>query len=117
MEMLGKTRWIIPDGYISGKSGSQTSHDAVCVLNCGPIDAQIALTLYFEDKEPVELSAVCPAQRTHHIRMDRIAQGSVPRDTPYAMLVTSDVPIVVQYSRLDTSADDTALMTTMAFPV
>ena len=41
----------------------------------------------------------------------------IPRDTPYAILVESSEPIVVQYSRLDTSAVEMALMTTIAYPV
>ena len=41
----------------------------------------------------------------------------IPRDTPYAALVESNVNIVVQYSRLDTSEVEMALMTTMAYPV
>ena len=120
MQAAGTRTWIIPDGYISGKSGSQTSHDAVCVLNTGDADARITLTLYFENDEPVSFEAVCPARRTHHIRMDRISAPDgrkVPRDTPYAIAVSSSEPVVVQYSRLDTSAQDTALMTTMAYPV
>jgi hypothetical protein len=43
--------------------------------------------------------------------------GNIPRDTPYAILVESSEPIVVQYSRLDTSAVEMALMTTIAYPV
>ena len=116
----GKTSWIIPDGYISSTSGSQVSHDAVCVLNIGDQDASITLTLYFEDAEPMAFYAKCNARRTHHIRMDKITDPSgnpVPRDTPYAILVNSSCPIVVQYSRLDTTASDTALMTTIAYPL
>ena len=41
----------------------------------------------------------------------------IPRDTPYAMLVESTAPVVAQYSRLDTSAVEMALMTTIAYPV
>lgn len=117
---LGKKVWMIPDGFISSKSGSQTSHDAVCVLNAGRHNANITLTLFFENAEPLMFMEKCPAMRTHHIRMDRIVNKegeSVPRDTPYAILVESDCCVAVQYSRLDTSAPDTALMTTMAFPL
>ncbi len=120
MSNNGKKRWIIPDGYISSTSGSQVSHDAVCVLNLTWRDADITLTLYFEDKEPIVFNASCKAQRTHHIRMDKITDASgalVPRDTPYAIEVNSSCPVVVQYSRLDTTANDTALMTTVAYPL
>lgn len=58
--------------------------------------------------------------RTNHIRMDKIKSKdgyTIPKDTPYALIVESDTPIVVQYSRLDTSSTNMALMTTIAYPV
>ena len=121
MNHFGKKEWMIPDGFISSHSTNQVSHDAVCVLNTTDTDAVIRLTLYFENAEPMTgFEAVCPARRTHHIRMDRIMSEdgkTVPRDTPYAILVQSSVEIAVQYSRLDTSAPEMALMTTMAYPL
>ncbi len=121
MNSCGKKEWMIPDGFISSHSTNQVSHDAVCVLNTSDRDAVIRLSLYFENDEPMtDFEAVCPARRTHHIRMDRIVSKSgrsVPRDTPYAILVQSDTEIVVQYSRLDTSAAEMALMTTIAYPL
>ncbi|MBE6903798.1 MAG: hypothetical protein E7480_04230 [Ruminococcaceae bacterium] len=120
MNGLGKKVWLIPDCFIPSKSTSQLSHDAICVLNTGKIDAVIKLTLYFEDKAPIrDYEAFCKADRTHHIRMDKILSKSgepVPRDVPYAALVESNTEIVVQYSRLDTSSS-MALMTTIAYPV
>ena len=60
------------------------------------------------------------SRKTHHIRLDRIRSKTgklIERDVPYAILVESSTEIVVQYSRLDTSAVELALMTTMAYPV
>jgi len=118
--MNGKTEWFIPDAYYPGiDNGTYVSHEAVCVLNTGDADAHIEITLYFEDKEPkTGFTAVCPARRTNHIRMDKIvnADGSkVERNVPYAMLVTSDVPIVVQYSRCDTTQKELAFMGVLAY--
>jgi len=79
------------------------------------------LTLFFEDRDARrDFSAFCGAMRTHHIRMDKLRSADrelIPRDTPYAVLVESNTPIVCQYSRLDTSAAEMALMTTIAYPV
>jgi hypothetical protein len=36
---------------------------------------------------------------------------------PYAMMVNSGENIIVQYSRMDTTQAEMALMTTMAFPL
>lgn len=40
----------------------------------------------------------------------------VPRDTDYASVIESSVPIVVQHSRLDSRQAENALMTTIAHP-
>ncbi len=121
MKPYGKRTWIIPDTFLHSVSRNETdkSHEAICVLNTGAEDAEIQLTLFFEDREPCrEFTARCGAMRTHHIRMDKLrtADGKgIPLDTPYAVLVESSVPVVVQYSRLDTSAAEMALMTTIAY--
>ena len=39
---------------------------------------------------------------------------SIPYDIPYAILVESDVAVVVQHSRMDVSQSEMTLMTTMA---
>lgn len=40
----------------------------------------------------------------------------MPRDTDYASVLESDVPIVVQHSRLDSRQAENALISTIAFP-
>ncbi len=125
MKSYGKTTWMIPDTYLHSVSRSSDpadrSHEAICVLNTTDADAHIALTLFFEDREPdTSFSSFCGARRTHHIRLDKLRNAAgepIPEDTPYAILVESDTPIVVQYSRLDTSAAEMALMTTIAYGV
>ncbi|SFQ34898.1 sensory rhodopsin transducer [Caldicoprobacter faecalis] len=122
-QKAGAKVWYIPDCYYPSISspGHYVSHEAVCVLNPGKQDAHITLTLYFEDREPMRgFQAVCKAERTNHIRLDKIkdANGNVvPQGVPYAIMVESDQPIIVQYSRLDTTQAEMALMTTMAYPV
>lgn len=52
--LIGKRTWIIPDGFLQPKStGDQISHEAVCVLNLTDDPADIHLTLYFEDRDPM----------------------------------------------------------------
>ncbi len=118
----GKKTWLIPDCFLNSVSkNASVSHEAICVINTTDEDAEIKLTLFFENREPVlGFFSKCGAQRTHHIRMDKMKNEKgelIPRDTPYAALVESNVNIVVQYSRLDTSEVEMALMTTMAYPV
>ena len=39
----------------------------------------------------------------------------IPKATPYASIIESDVPIVVQHTRLDSRQSENALITTIAF--
>lgn len=119
---FGSKVWFIPDGfYPSTSSGKQISHEAICVLNPNNKDANISITLYFEDREKMPgFYAFCGAERTNHIRMDSLQDkdgNSVPMGVPYAMMVESDVEIIVQYSRMDTTQAEMALMTTIAYPL
>ncbi len=120
--LIGKQTWIIPDGFLQPKSkGDQISHEAVCVLNITESSAVINLTFYFEDRDPMDLFfSECGPNRTHHIRLDKITDqegNMVPRNIPYAIKVESNVPIIVQHSRLDTSQEALALFTTMAYAI
>ncbi len=118
--MLGKKIWAIGDGYMPDTTkGDSVSHEAVCVLNTSDKDANIKITIYFEDREPLSgFSAICGARRTNHIRLDKIknADGAeIPRNTPYAILVESDVEIVLQHSRMDVTQAEMTLMTTIGY--
>ena len=111
-----KREWLFPDAYLPDTSDG-VSHEAVCVLNLERETADIALTLYFEDREPLDgFQAECPGNRTLHIRLDKITNEEgipIPRCVPYAIRLKSTVPIVSQYTRLDATKPAHALMTTM----
>ena len=119
----GSRTWLVPDCYFPSVSspGHYVSHEAICVSNTGLEDAHLELTLYFEDREPMKgFKAVCGAERTNHIRLDKLQDEEgqpVPQDTPYAIMLESDQPIIAQYSRLDTTQAEIGLMTTMAYPL
>lgn len=118
--MYGKKVWMIPDGYMSDtKRGEFVSHEAICVLNLSGEDANIEITVYFENDEPLRgIWAVCKNERTNHVRLDKAVSADgrkIPKNTPYAVLIESDRPIVVQASRLDVSQPEYALMTTIAY--
>ncbi|MDM5279980.1 sensory rhodopsin transducer [Paenibacillus silvae] len=117
----GHTYWVIPDGYIPPDScGTLESHESICVLNTGGTDAALEITIYFEDREPLEnMQAVVPARRTKHIRTASLRSGeeAIPPGVPYAITVASNVPVIIQYSRLDTTQPELALMSVMAYPL
>ena len=114
--------WLIPDGYIPKEStGAQLSHEAICVLNPASEEAHLSIAFYFEDKDPIkDVRVTVPPERTRHIRTDlpeQVGGATLPRGVPYAVRVECDVPITVQHSRMDTSQEALALMTTIAHPV
>ena len=117
----GHLHWVIPDAYIPPvSSGHLVSHESICVLNCGAEDAVLNITAYFEDREPMtDMEVAVAAKRTFHIRTSSLSKDgkSIPKDVPYALEVTSNVPVYVQYSRLDSTQPELALMSTMAYPV
>lgn len=118
--MYGKNTWMIADGYMSDTSkGELVSHEAICVLNLSGKDANINISIFFEDREPIRnIKAVCKNERTNHIRLDKVKLDDgtiIPRNTPYAVLVESDTPVVIQASRLDVTQPEYALMTTIAY--
>lgn len=121
MSAIGATHWAIAEGYIpgwsNGPSPQMESHETCCMLNAGDADAHVTLTLYFTDREPVgPYRVTVPARRTVHLRFNDLDDPApVPRETPFATLVASDVPIVVQHTRLDSRQPANSVMTTLAY--
>lgn len=118
---IGKKIWAIAEGYIpkesNGPEPQMTSHETVCILNTGEKDAHIELTVYFSDRDPAgAYQLTVPAKRTRHFRFNELDDPeSIPVDTDYASVITSDVPIIVQHSRLDSRQKENALLTTIAY--
>jgi hypothetical protein len=114
----GKHTWFVPDGFLPSESHGAPSHESACLLNVGDRDARVRFTFFFEDRDPVgPVELELGAGRTRHVRLDdpeALGGVELPRDTCYAYSVESDVPIVVQHSRLDTSGGYT-LFTTVAY--
>jgi len=118
----GARRWAVAEGYIpassTGSSRELLSHEALCVLNTGDAPAHLTLTLYFTDREPTgPYRCEVPPRRTRHVRLNDLTNPEpVPRGTEYSMLLESDVPVVVQHTRLDSRQNALALMSTIAYP-
>lgn len=111
-------KWYIPDCFWHSKSnGVFVSHEAVCILNTNKEAADIKLTLYFEDRDPIsDYNISVPGERTKHIRLDQTTNNdgvAIPQDTPYAMVIECDQNITVQYTRVDTSQPELAIATTI----
>jgi len=121
MKSIGATRWAIAEGYIPGWSHGPepefTSHETVCILNASDDDAHVAITIFYADREPVgPYKVIVPARRTRHIRFNDLKEPeALPLDTDFASLIESDVPIVVQHTRLDSRQSKNALLSTIAY--
>lgn len=119
---IGKTRWAIAEGYIppdstDGEDRRFLSHETACMLNTSDRDAHVRITLYFSDRDPAgPYEIAVPARRTLHLRFNDLADPApVPRDTDYSSVFESDVPIVVQHTRLDSRKAALALLSTVAY--
>jgi hypothetical protein len=120
---IGHKIWVIPEGYIPGRSVSEdrtlVSHETACILNATHRDADVTITLFFADRDPVGPYRIkVAARRTRHVRFNDLNDPApVPRDTDYSSLIESSVPVVVQHTRLDSRDPAIALLSTVAFGV
>jgi len=102
-----------------GPEPEMTSYETVCLLNTSDQDAQVEITIYFSERDPVgPYRLTVPARRTKHVRFNELKEPApVPRGTDYASVIEADVPIVVQHTRLDSRQSANALLSTVAFTV
>lgn len=118
---IGHTCWAIAEGYIpaysNGPEPQFTSHETACLLNTSDQDAHVEIVIYFSDREPIgPYRITVPARRTKHVRFNDLTDPEpIKRDTDYASVIQSDIPIVVQHTRLDSRQAENALLSTIAY--
>jgi len=118
---IGRMRWAIAEGYIPqsshGPEPEMTSHETACLLNASDQEAHVQITVYFSDRNaagPYRVTVL--PNRTLHLRFNDLKDPEpIPKGKDYASVIESDVPIVVQHTRLDSRQDANALLTTIAF--
>jgi hypothetical protein len=121
MDAIGRKRWAIAEGYIPSQSAftdrTLVSHETACILNAGDRDAHVTITIFFANREPVgPYRVTVAARRTLHLRFNDLEEPHpIPRDTDYASIFESDVPIIVQHTRLDSRRAELALLSTVAY--
>ena len=109
MKKTGAKNWFFADGYLPEKKGPGTmeAHEALMLFNTNVTTANIKLDIYFEDQPPFkDIPVAVDAERVRTLRMDHpndIGGRVLPPLTQYALRIRSDVPIVVQFGRLDTT--------------
>jgi hypothetical protein len=121
MDALGRKRWAIAEGYIPSKSSfsdpALISHETACILNASDQEAHVRLTIFFANREPLGPYRITVApRRTLHLRFNDLKDPApVPHDTDYSSVFESDVPIVLQHTRLDSRHAEVSLLSTMAY--
>src|SRR6185437_12584711 len=121
MNPIGRKVWAIAEGYIPANSHGPepqfTSHETACLLNASEHEAHVEITIFFSNRDPLgPYRITVPARRTMHVRFNDLEDpASIPRATDYSSVITSDVPIVVQHTRLDSRQAENALLSTIAY--
>ena len=120
-QTIGARVWAIAEGYIPawshGPEPEFTSHETACILNTNDAEAHVEITIYFSDRDPVgPYRVTVGARRTKHVRFNDLTDPEpIPRGTDYSSVIISDVPVIVQHTRLDSRQSENALITTIAW--
>lgn len=120
---IGRRTWAVAEGYIppasTGTTRELTSHETICILNANDEAAHVEITVYFADRAPAGPYVFTIAgKRTRHLRFNDFTDPQpVPLGTDFSSIIASNVPIVVQHTRLDTRQPALALLSTIAFPI
>ena len=110
----GAKVWYFADGYLPQKKDDSLldAHEALMLLNVNEKDANVKLDFYFEDRDPVkDIPVRIVAERIVCLHIDNpqdLGGFKMPVLTQYSIRVRSDVPIVVQFGRLDTTQTNLA---------
>ncbi len=116
----GKKVWILPDCELPQEGeGVAKGHESVIIVNDSDTDAEISVKLFFTDKDAnEEIKWTVGKDRVRCFRtnnIDDMCGFKVPFETQYAIKLTSNCNIVVQYGRLDNTQANLAFYTTMGY--
>ena len=119
---IGALHWAISAGAApsraTGREPEFSSFDMLCVLNAGDAIANVRMRVAYADHgEAGSYRLVVAPRRVRHLRVnDLIFPEAVRLDEAYGLIIDSDVPVVVQFSRQDTRQRENACMSTIAWP-
>ena len=116
-EEFGRTVWFFPDGDLPpAGSGGMKGHESLIILNPNGRDAEVTLTVYFEQREPVVPPPfTVAARRVRCIRMDEPMGSFQMPHGQYALKIESPVPVICQIGRADVRQPNLAYYTVMGF--
>jgi len=117
---IGSKIWVFPDAEMPEVTrGRLKAHESLIILNLTSKKANVKLSLFFTDKPPIkDIPLGVEAERVRCFSMDNpedINGVEIERGIQYAWLVKSDIEIIAQYGRLDTTQSNMAFYTAMGF--
>jgi len=122
MESDGARTWVFADGYLPARTepgGNLEAHEALMILNTGETPASVRLDFFFDNQPPVkDVPIKVDPERVICIRLDHpkeIGGVVLPPLTQYALRVRSDVKVVVQFGRLDTTQSNLAYYVNLGY--
>lgn len=120
MAEVGKKVWVFPDLEMPPAGNSELKgHESIIILNMTDEPANVKMTLYFDDKDPVkDIPVRVEANRVRCLRTNNVDDFNgyvIEGEIQYAIKLESDVPVVAQYGRLDTRQDNMAFYTVMGY--
>lgn len=115
MSAHGRRTWFFPDGDIPAPGDSPPfGHESLIMLNPGDEDAEVAITVYFEDRDPDVLpSQLVAARRVRCLTISDPIDGYQIPSGQYALKLESSAPIVCQIGRMDVQQPNLAYYTVM----
>lgn len=116
----GAKFWVFPDAEMPEVTeGKLRAHESIIILNLNKKPVQIRMNFYYTDKPPVEgINLNVEAERVRRFRLDNpndIEGIVIEKNTQYAITLESDIEIVAQHGRLDTTQSNMAFYTVMGY--
>ena len=104
----GKKVWIFPDAELPPKGVNLIpGHESVIITNTGEEDAEIKVTLFCTDRDPVCFMTSVKAKRVRCLRSNEekdFGSCTANLEEQYAIMLESNVPVVAQYGRAEPRA-------------
>jgi hypothetical protein len=104
-------KWAIAGGRIpltsTGPEPEFTSRDRLSFLNTGNEDADLKITVFYEDREPVGTYDMrVNSRRMRAVRTNNfINPEALFLYTPYSIVIESPEGVIIQFTRQDTSQE------------
>ena len=116
----GKKLWVFPDLEMPKEGqGELKGHESIIILNMNQKPANISMSFYFDDKDPVkDVNAIIDAERVRCFRTNNSNDFNgieLQHGKQYALRIESDIEVVVQYGRLDVTQPNMAFYTVMGY--